>query len=294
MAKTGISQQKENRQAAPFKNFISGNLNLEQKYVFTGSMGFPFNVEEIGITHPDKDYFIARERSDYHVIEFIAEGKGYLSIGGKEYALGPGDVYLLPPLSSHRYRADSEQPYRKLWCNFYSDTFAKIQTDYHLDGEYVFHAPECEEDFVKLVEIAALGNCVNDDEWTRVASALMNILNKLALKSYRPKHSTGIAARVKEILDSSLFDNITIDALTKQLFVSKTILTREFKNMYGMSPYTYYLNKKLSQAKLMLHTSNMSIKEISDTLCFADEHYFSGLFKRKVGVSPSDFRKWLS
>ena len=286
--------QKATRTHAPFKNFISGNLNLEQKYVFKGSMGFPFNVEEIGVTYPDKDYFISREQSDYHVIEFIAEGKGYLSIGGKEYALEQGDVYLLPPLSSHRYRADSEHPYRKLWCNFYSDTFAKIQTDYHLDGQYVFHAPECEEDFVQLVEIAALGNCVNDDEWTKVASALMNILNKLATKTYRPERSTGIATRVKEILDDSIFDNLTVDELTKQLFVSKTILTREFKNMYGMSPYNYYLNKKLSQAKLMLHTSNMSVKEISDVLCFADEHYFSGLFKRKVGVSPSAFRKWLS
>lgn len=294
MAKTRILSQTANRQSAPFKNFISGNLNLEQKYVFKGSMGFPFNVEEIGITHPDKDYFIAREQSDYHVIEFIAEGKGYLSIGGKEYALEQGDVYILPPLSSHRYRADADHPYRKLWCNFYSNTFAKIQTDYHLDGQYVFHAPECEEDFLRLVEIAALGNCVNDDEWTRVASVLMNILNKLALKSYRPERSTGIAARVKELLDNALYDNLTIDELAKQLFVSKTILTKEFKNMYGMSPYNYYLNKKLSQAKLMLHTSNMSIKEISDTLCFADEHYFSGLFKRKVGVSPSDFRKWLS
>ncbi len=90
----------------------------------------PFNIEAIGITYPDKDYFIARERADYYVIEFVAEGKGQLSINGKEYALEQGDVYLLPPERSHRYRADSEQPYRKFWCNFYSNTFAKIQTDY--------------------------------------------------------------------------------------------------------------------------------------------------------------------
>ncbi len=286
--------QKEIRQIDPFKNIVYGNLNLEQKYGFKGNMEFPFNIEAIGITHPDKDYFISRDRSDYHVIEFVAEGKGYLSINGKEYALEQGDVYLLPPERSHRYRADSEQPFRKLWCNFYSDTFAKIQTDYRLDGIYVFHAPECEEDFMRLVEIAALGNCVNDDEWARVASVLMNILNKLALKSYRPERSAVLASHAKEILDNSLFDNITVDELSKRLFVSKTVLTREFRNMYGMSPYHYYLNKKLSQAKLMLHNSNLSVKEISDTLCFADEHYFSGLFKRKVGVSPSDFRKLLN
>ena len=287
-------EQKINRQIDPFKNIIYGNLTLEQKYEFNGNMQFPFNIEAIGITHPDKDYFISRNRSDYHVIEYIAEGKGYLSVGGNEYTLEQGDVYILPPGSAHHYRPDSNQPYRKLWCNFYSDTFAKIQADYRLDGQFVFHAPECEDDFVQLVKIATLGNCVNDDEWANVASVLVNILNKLALKYYRPERSRGIAIQVKELLDGAIFGNITVDELSKGLFVSKTILTREFKSMYGMSPYHYYLSKKLSQAKLMLHNSNMSVKEISDTLCFADEHYFSGLFKRKVGVSPSEFRRLLS
>ena len=286
--------KKINSQTDPFKNIIYGNLNLEQKYEFKGSMQFPFNIEAIGITHPDKDYFISRNRSDYHVIEFIAEGKGYLSVGGKEYTLEQGDLYILPPESAHRYSADAKQPYRKLWCNFYSDTFAKIQTAYHLDGQYVFHAPECEDDFVRLVQIATFGNCVNDDEWMNVANVLMGILNKLARKFYRPERNTGVAFLAKELLDNSVFDSITVEELSKRLFISKTILTREFKAMYDISPYHYYLNKKLSQAKLMLHNSNMSIKEISDALCFADEHYFSGLFKRKVGVSPSEFRKLLT
>ena len=289
-----ILEQKTNHPIDPLKNIIYGNLNLEQKYEFKGNMQFPFNIEAIGITCPDKDYFISRNRSDYHVIEFITEGKGHLSVGGNEYTLEQGDVYILPPGSSHCYRADSHHPFRKLWCNFYSDTFAKIQTDYRLDGKYVFHAPECEGDFIRLVQIATFGSCVNDDEWTNVAGVLINILNKLALKFYHPERSTGIAPRAKEILDSSVFDNITIDELSKRLFISKTILSREFKKIYAISPYHYYLNKKFSQAKLMLHNSNMSIKEISDALCFADEHYFSGLFKRKVGVSPSDFRKLLS
>ncbi len=282
------------RQTDPFKNIIYGNLEREQKYLFNGNMEYPFNIEAIGVTHPDKDYFISRNRSDYHVIEFIASGKGMLTVNGKNFSLEKGDVYLLPAESSHSYRADPEQPFQKLWCNFYSETFTKIQADYRLIGKYVFHAPECEEDFIRLVEIAAFGSCVNDNEWSNIASILMNVLNKIAAREYRPEGGTAVAARAKEILDNSIFDNITVEELTKQLFVSKVILTREFKRMYGMSPYRYYLNKKLSQAKLMLHYSDLTVKEISDKLCFSDEHYFSGLFKRKIGVTPSDFRKMLT
>jgi len=275
----------------PFNKIIYGNLNLEQKYFFKGNMEYPFNIEAIGVTNPDKGYFISRGCSEYFVIEFVAEGKGAVSINGKEYSVEKGDVYILPPESTHSYRADAKNPYRKLWCNFYSDTFAKLQTEYRLNDKHVFHAPDCEKDFVRLVEIATFGSCINDEEWANVASILMNVLNKIAAREYRPEGSNTIATHVKEILDGAVFDNITVENLAKQLFVSKLILTREFKNMYGMSPYHYYLDKKLSQAKLMLRRSTMSVKEISDKLCFADEHYFSGFFKRKVGVTPSEFRK---
>lgn len=285
--------QQPHREIDPFRNIFYGNLSKERKFMFGGNIEYPFNIEAIGITFPDKDYYISRNRSDYFVIEYVEEGKGMLTVNGKEFLLEAGDLYILPPESSHSYRADPEKPYRKIWCNFYSNTFAKLQADYRLNGQYVFHAPECKEDFARLLEIADFGSHINDEEWTKVASVLMNVLNKLAASCYRPERSIIVAARAKELLDNAIFGNTTVEELTKQLFVSKMILTREFKNMYGMSPYHYYLNKKISQAKLMLHNTDMTVKEISDKLCFADEHYFSGLFKRKVGVSPSEFRKLL-
>lgn len=283
--------QQTKREIDPINNIIYGNLNLEQKYFFKGGTDYPFIIESIGVTHPDKDYFITRDCSDYFVIEFVASGKGVLSVNGRDYVVEQGDVYILPPESNHSYCADPKQPYHKMWCNFYSETFAKIQAEYRLNGKYVFHAPDCEQDFVRLVEIATFGNRVNDDEWTNVATILMNVLNKIAAREYRPEGSNIVAARAKEILDNAIFDNITIEDLTKKLFVSKMFLTREFKNMYGMSPYHYYIDKKMSQAKLMLRRSTLSVKEISEKLCFADEHYFSGFFRRKVGVTPSEFRK---
>ncbi len=256
-------------------------------------MEYPFNIESVGITRPDPDYFISRDRSDYHIIEYIVSGKGVLSVGDKEYLLEAGDVYILPPESKHCYRADREQPFLKIWCNFYSTTFAKIQTDYRLDNKYVFHAAECEEEFIRIFEIANIGSRINDNEWAFIASHLTAILNKIAAKTFRPEGSSAVSLRAKEILDNSVFDNITVEDLAKQLFVSKTYLTREFKSMYGTSPYQYLLNKKLSQAKLLLRSFNMTIKQISDKLSFADEHYFSGLFKQKIGVSPSEFRRTL-
>lgn len=289
--KEGILVAKDfNRVVDPFHNINYGSLSNEQKYMFKGNMEYPFNVEAVGMSCPDKDYYIYRHSSDYYVVEYVLDGIGYLTIHDKTYTLKAGDVYILPPESKHGYRSDYDAPYSKIWCNLYSDTFTKVRADYHLDKEYVFHAPECRDDFLKLFDIARFGTCVNDDEWTGVAAVLMNVLNKIAANVYRPIGGNVVATKAKEALDNSLFTNITIEELSEELFVSKMTLTKEFKNMYGITPYSYYLNKKLSQAKLMLK-SDMTIKEISDKLCFTDEHYFSGLFKQKVGVSPTDFKK---
>lgn len=282
-----------NRPIDPFKNISYGSLEKEVKYQFSGNMQYPFNIEMLGITYPDADYFISRKMSDYFIIEYVFSGKGFLMVNGKEYPLVAGDVYILPPESTHSYRADPADPFQKIWCNFYSEIFAKVQRDYRLDNEYVFHAPECRDDFFRLTSIAQFGNTINDDAWHSVAEILFCILNKLAARYYRPEGQTALTAQAKEILDNSIYSNLTIEDLAKQLFVSKMLLSREFGKTYGISPYRYLLNKKISQAKLFLHNSDMTVKEISEKLCFSDEHYFSGLFKRKTGLSPIGFRKRL-
>lgn len=277
----------------PFKNFVHGRLDKESKYFFTGNMQYPFNVESLGVTYPDPEYFIARQVSDYFIAEYVFSGSGELEVNGKKFTVGAGDVYILPPESKHRYNADRQNPFQKIWCNFYSDSFEQVLHSYMLDTVFVFHAPECKEDFFELFSMAQLGNTINDDAWTTVAHIMFNILNKLAIKYYKPADMS-IAARAKELLDNALFSSITVEEISKQLFISKVTLTREFRNMYGIAPYQYLINKKLSQAKFYLHTSDLTVKEISNKLNFSDEHYFSFLFKSKTGLSPTEFKRIFS
>jgi transcriptional regulator GlxA family with amidase domain len=63
-----------------------------------------------------------------------------------------------------------------------------------------------------------------------------------------------------------------------------------FKQHKGITPYQFLLNEKIKIAKALLATTEMSVKSISDKLCFADEHYFSHLFKEKTGLSPLKYK----
>lgn len=283
-------RQYEGKKTDPFQNISYGNVDKEQWVEFIGNIQYPFNIEMIGITYPDPDYFIARKTSDYFIIEYVVSGKGYLTVNGKRFEVQAGDVYILPPQTAHDYRPDAHDPYRKIWCNFYSDIFKKATIHYNLSEQYVFHAPECLADFEQLLEIAAK-SIINDDIWPDVATVLFTVLNKIGRRHYHADGRIALAAQAKELLDNAVYANITVEEVARRLFVSKMLLSSEFRRVYGLSPYSYLLSQKISKAKLFLHNSDMTVKEISEKLGFSDEHYFSNLFKRKVGCPPSDYRR---
>ena len=72
--------------------------------------------------------------------------------------------------------------------------------------------------------------------------------------------------------------------------MSRTNLIRIFKKNTGITPYKFLLDEKIKVAKALLSTTNMSVKSISEKLGFSDEHYFSYLFKEKVGISPLKYK----
>ncbi len=68
-------------------------------------------------------------------------------------------------------------------------------------------------------------------------------------------------------------------------------LRRAFKSETGQSLHQYRLQVRLSRAKLLLKNSDSSVEEIARQTGFEDPYYFSQIFKRKMGVTPTSWRK---
>jgi len=65
-----------------------------------------------------------------------------------------------------------------------------------------------------------------------------------------------------------------------------------FKRYTGLSPAQYFLQLKLNKAKDLLLNTSMSIKEISVITGFESQYYFSRFFKKRIGMSPIQQRKF--
>lgn len=86
-------------------------------------------------------------------------------------------------------------------------------------------------------------------------------------------------------------EKINLDELAAYCAVSKQQLIRYFKTAFGVTPTIYITEYKLSRAKeLLFNCPQLTVKEISNELGFEDQHYFSRVFSKANGETPSQFR----
>jgi AraC family transcriptional regulator len=100
-------------------------------------------------------------------------------------------------------------------------------------------------------------------------------------------------SRLKKVFDyveASLHQDIHLSDLASVAAMSPYYFARLFKNSTGVSPHQYVIQHRIDRAKGMLRNSKMSIFEIGVRVGYADAKHFRTLFRREVGISPSDYR----
>ena len=86
-------------------------------------------------------------------------------------------------------------------------------------------------------------------------------------------------------------DVIRLEQLAAACGKSPSQAERLFRAAMGIPPYRFILNRKIDLACQLLTETGMSVRDIASYLSFDDEFYFSGLFRRKTGLSPTQYRK---
>ena len=100
-----------------------------------------------------------------------------------------------------------------------------------------------------------------------------------------------ISDMVIDYMKKHIFESISADDVCTLLHYNRSYIYRQFKKTTGMSIMAYFTKLKISKAKELLRESDKSIVEISDMLSFDTPNYFSKVFKKAVGYTPSTYRK---
>ncbi|SFR32301.1 Helix-turn-helix domain-containing protein [Robiginitalea myxolifaciens] len=96
--------------------------------------------------------------------------------------------------------------------------------------------------------------------------------------------------RVRNLIEHNFSENLDLEALSKDRFVSKYHLLRLFRKYYGQTPKQYLISTRLNKSKEYLR-EGMGVTETCFAVGFESPSSFSKLFKSRNGVSPREFRK---
>ena len=88
-------------------------------------------------------------------------------------------------------------------------------------------------------------------------------------------------------------ENINIKEFAISRSMSVSWFLRNFKQVAGMSPMHYILITRINNAVSLLETTDYNVNEISTIVGYENPMYFSRLFKKQKGVSPTEYRKLL-
>jgi AraC family transcriptional regulator, arabinose operon regulatory protein len=94
-----------------------------------------------------------------------------------------------------------------------------------------------------------------------------------------------------DFMNKNLGEKLTLSQISKEAGYSPTYFTTLFKKETNYAPLTYFSHLKIVKACEFLDYTRIKVKEISFTLGFTDPYYFTKDFKKKMGMSPRQYRK---
>ena len=120
-----------------------------------------------------------------------------------------------------------------------------------------------------------------------------NFMNLKVVKHDTKRELYKSIIEAKEYLNDNFKEKISLDIISRDVGISKYYLHRLFREINGNTPLEYLKNIRLEKAKNKLQYSKDSIFEIAIKCGFDNTAYFSNVFKKHVGLSPTQFRKAL-
>ncbi|MBO5523215.1 MAG: AraC family transcriptional regulator [Roseburia sp.] len=258
-----------------------------------------FYIQEAGYLKSLKSHLSRRKGLDSYLFFVVLSGSGSVSYREPSSAgamvtvpASTGDCFYLDCSGEYTHISTDEDPWELLWIHFYGPQSAAYYTYFREHHNWQFRSCHFTELIAAIENIIHYNEEPTDDTALLTAQQIVNILTLICTES--DDRNELLSDKLKTILhylDEHYTENISLDRLAEQFFISKYYLSREFKKEFGTTIIQYVLAKKISHAKELLRYSNASIEEIARMCGIEDASYFNKVFKKMEGCTASEYRR---
>lgn len=235
-------------------------------------------------------------RDDYYVVALLTDGSVAVEVDFERIELTEGDVLIVSPWQVHR-RPAGEQWQADGWMlafspEFLSEAEARALEEYSLSPRPLRPGREAVDDIVTL---CAMFERNGGDE--AVSGALAMAIKSIVVSAIGESDSgvkdryVAITLRFRKLIETHLAMEKSPSAYASMMNISEVYLNEAVRKTMALSAGAYLRSRVIVQAKRLLAYTSMSAKEIAYSLGYGDYAYFSRLFRKSVGVSPSEYAK---
>lgn len=239
--------------------------------------------------NPDKENHIVIRES--YKLYYVTKGKGLVTIDGIGFVVSEGQSFLTMPFSSFCLTPDNINPWEYCWVEFKGLEMAKLlsRTTFSTKHPVVdkMNVPELE----KLFDITE-GNTPSTSYQYRAIGKLFYLLSYyLEYFPYEQPEQKNYTIMALNFIEKNYRNpDISVKSVAEHIKIDRTYLYRLFKNETGTSVIDYINDCRIATAESMLVDKSVSIKDIAYSVGFTDQMYFSKVFKKAKGVSPTEYR----
>ena len=258
------------------------------------------HLQEVGSLTAIRPHTSKREKLQSYLCFMVEDGEGELVYEGKKYELRSGDVVFIDCRKAYSHSTGlnpNTELWSLRWCHFYGPSMPAIYAKYcERGGLPVIRGADVSQYAAILTDIYTLASSSDYIRDMRINGKLNDLLTLLMESSWHRGNSSNAPKKmdislVKSFLDEHYKEKLSLESVASHFFIDKHYLARLFKEQYGVTLVTYLQQVRITHAKRMLRFTDKSIEEIGLECGIGELNYFSRVFKKPEGVSPSEFRR---
>ncbi len=255
-------------------------------------------VELAGVTLPDKNYAISRNRrskkvfDNLYVIEYVVSGAGYISSEGREARVEAGDLYVIHRRTVHEYHADKQQPFCKKWINVSGSFINAMEQVFLSEGPFtVMRLGEAAERVIDAIHGILQTEKDAGQRQELIMKRLLELFLLMDEQRRKSSETMSLYERICGYVDENICEPLSLSSIAEEFFISASTLYRVFIKNAGVSPKEYVAGRKIAAAKRMIGANSETFNTIAAHLGYYDSHHFFHAFKNATGMSPSEYRE---
>jgi AraC family transcriptional regulator of arabinose operon len=255
-------------------------------------------LSSIGFYPHAKNHFRKRKKGiEAHILIYCIDGYGGIETNNQMYDLSPNTLFVIPAHQAHSYWASQDSPWSIFWIHFAGNISDNFKDQFGIVKSITQSSRSRKNDRIRLFnEVLTVLESGFTNDIMEFSNLYLNSL--LASFFYTETYCTAHGFQSSGPIDRTIFfmqrnidKSLKISDFAKNVNLSESHLSKIFRNKTGSSPIEYFINLKMQEAIRLLSNQSLRTKEVAYKLGYSDPFYFSRLFTKHIGSTPSSFQK---